>query len=50
MHNTLYKKYYNIEMNRYLVQMCLQTKSSAIKLPEAHGVKKTLDTNLLPKK
>ena len=30
--------------------MCLQTKSSGIKLPEVHGVKKTLDTNLLPEK
>ena len=27
-----------------------QTKSSTIKLPVVHGVKKTLDTNLLPKK
>ena len=35
---------------RYLVQTCLQTKSSRIKLPEVHGVKKTLDTNLLPEK
>ena len=30
--------------------MHLQTKSSGIKLPEVHGVKKTLDTNLLPEK
>ena len=44
------KKYYNIEMKGgYLVQMHLQTKSSGIKLPKVHGVKKTLDTNLLPK-
>ena len=50
MHNTLHEKYYNIETNeRYLVQMHLQTKSSGIKLPEVHGVKKTLDTSLLPK-
>ena len=34
----------------YLVQMQLQTKSSGIKLPEVHGVKKTLDTNTLPEK
>ena len=48
MHNTLHKKYYNIEMrDRYLVQMCSHTKSSRIKLPEVHGVKKTLDINLL---
>ena len=51
MHNMLHEKYYNIEMkDRYLVQMHSQTKSSRIKLPEAHGVKKTLDTNLLPEK
>ena len=49
-HNTLHKKYYKIKMKeRYLVQTCSQTKSSEIKLPEVHGVKKTLDTNLLPK-
>ena len=47
----LHKKYYNIEMkDRYLVQMHSQTKSRGIKLPEVHGVKKTLDTNLLPEK
>ena len=51
MHNTLHERYYKIEMKeRYLVQICLQTKSSRIKLPEVHGVKKTLDTNLLSKK
>ena len=36
--------------DRCSVQMHLQTKSSGIKLPEVHGVKKTLDTNLLPEK
>ena len=51
MHNTLHKKYYNIEMEeRYLVQTHSQTKSSRIKLPEVHGVKNTLYTNLLPEK
>ena len=30
--------------------MQLQTKSSGIKLPEVHGIKKTLDTNTLPEK
>ena len=50
MHNMLHKRYYKIEAKeRYLVQMCLQTKSSGIKLPDVHGVKKILDTNLLPK-
>ena len=49
MHNTLHEKYYHIETkDRYLVQMCLKTKSSGIMLPEVHGLKKTLDTNLLP--
>ena len=39
MHNILHKKYYNTEMkNRYLVQMCFQSKSSTIKLSEVHGV------------
>ena len=48
-HNTLHEKYYNIETkDRYLVQTHSQTKSSRIKLPEVHGVQKTLDTNLLP--
>ena len=51
MHNTLHEKYYNIEMrDRYLVQMHSHSKSSRIKLPEAHGMKKTLDTNLLLEK
>ena len=51
MHNTLHKKYYNIETkDRYLVQMHLQTKSSGVKLPEVHGMKKTLDTNLVSDK
>ena len=51
MHNTLHEKYYNIEMKeRYVVQTHLQTKSSGIKLPEVHGVKKALDTNLSPEK
>ena len=51
MHNTLHEKYYKIEAKeRYLVQTHSQTKSSRIRLTEVHGVKKTLDTNLLPKK
>ena len=50
MHNTLHERYYKMETKEtYLVQMHLQTKSSGIKLPEVHGMKKTLDTNLLPK-
>ena len=51
MHNTLHEKYYNIETkDRYLVQTHSQTKSSGINLPEVHGVKNFLDTNLLPEK
>ena len=51
MHNMLHKGYYKIKKKeRYLVQMHSQTKSSGIKLPEVHGVKKTLDMNLLPEK
>ena len=51
MHNTLHEKNYNIEMkDRYLVWTHLQTKSSRIKLRVVHGVKKTLDTNLLLEK
>ena len=50
-HNMLHERYYKIETKgRYLVQMCLQTKSSGLNLPEVHGVKKTLDMNLLPEK
>ena len=51
MHNTLHERSYKIEMKeRYLVQTLLQTNSGGINLPEVHGAKKTLDTNLLPKK
>ena len=50
MHNTLHERYYKSEAKeRYLLQMHSQTKSSGIKLPEVHGVKKILDTNLLSK-
>ena len=51
MHNVLHENHYNIgRTDRYLVQVQSQTKSSGIKLPEVHGVKKTLDTNTLPEK
>ena len=51
MHNVLHKKYYNLGLtDKYLVQTQSQTKSSGIKLPEVHGIKKILDTNLLPEK
>ena len=51
MHDVLQENYYKIgRMDRYLVQMQWQTKSSGIKLPEVHSVKETLATNTLPKK
>ena len=51
MHNVLHEKYYNLGLtDKYLVQIQSQTKSSRIKLPEVHGVKKTVDTNVLPEK
>ena len=51
MHNVLHEKYYNLGlMDTYLVQTQSQTKSSRKKLPKVHGVKKILDTNLLPER
>ena len=51
MYNTLYGKYYNIEIeDRYLVQMRSQTKVTGITLPEVHSAKKLLDTNVIPEK
>ena len=49
MYNTLYENYYSIEIeDQYLVQIS-QTKVTGM-LPEVHGAKKTLDTNILPEK
>ena len=46
-HNLLHEKYYNIgKSERYLVQTQSQTKCSGIKLPEVHGVSKSLDSNI----
>ena len=51
MHNTLYENYYKIETKeRSLVQTPSQTKPSGVTLPEVHGAKKILDTNILPEK
>ena len=51
MHNLLHEKYYNIgKSERYLVQTQSQTKSSGMKLPEVHGVSKSLDPNIQLKK
>ena len=35
---------------KYLIQMCSQTKSSGMRLQEVHGVQKELDPNLRPEK
>ena len=49
MHLVLHEKEYDIEnTGKYLVQTRSQTKSSGIKLPEVHGVRKNLDPNILP--
>ena len=49
MHNILHKRYYNLGlMHKYLVQTTSQKKSSEIILPEVHGIKKIVNTNLLP--
>ena len=46
MHNVQHEKYNNIRKSeRYLVQTRSQTKSSGIKLPDIHGVSKSLDPN-----
>ena len=51
MHNVLHKNYYNLgEIDNYLVQMHSQTKSSGIKLPEVHCMRKNLDPNILLEK
>ena len=40
----------NFCTDRYLIQMQSQAKSSGIKLPEVHGIRKNLDPNLRPEK
>ena len=43
MYNALYENYYRDDpINKYLVQMQSQTKAAGIKLPEVHGVEKTI--------
>ena len=53
MYQILENKFY-LENNscddKYLIQMRSQAKSSSIKLPEVHGVRKNLDPNLKPGK
>ena len=36
--------------SKYLVQMCSQAKTSTTKLPEVHGIEKSLNPNLRPEK
>ena len=51
MYNSLYKTYYRIDpQDRYLVQTQLQTKVTGITLLEVYGMKKKLDTRVLPEK
>ena len=51
MQGVLHERYYNIgTLERYLVQMRSQAKSSGVKLPEVHGVGKGLDPNILSEK
>ena len=40
----------NFSNDKYLVQTCSQAKSSGIKLPEVHGIEKSLNPNLRPEK
>ena len=40
----------NLGNSKYLIQMCSQTKMSGTKLPEVHGVEKSLNPNLRPEK
>ena len=51
MYSILQEKYYNIGNSvRYLVQIQSQEKSSGMKLPEVHGISKSLDPNIQPDK
>ena len=55
MYSILQDKYYNIRYNggnseKYLVQTWSQAKSSEIKLPDIHGISKSLDLNIQPEK
>ena len=51
MYRVLHNNYYKMgNMENYLVQTLSQTKSSGIKLPEVHGMRRNLDPNILPEK
>ena len=48
MYKILNDNYYNTE--KYYVQMRSHAKSSGIKLPEVHGMRRNLDPNVKPEK
>ena len=48
MHKVFQENYYKIDS--YLVQTRSQARSSGIKLPEVHGMRKNLDPNIKPEK
>ena len=51
MKTILNDRYYNVEEeeeSKYLVQIQSQTNNSGIKVPEVHGIKKGVDSNLRP--
>ena len=48
MHKVLQENYYNIDS--YLVQTRSEARSSGIKLPEVHVMRKNLDANIKPEK
>ena len=53
MQGILQARFYNLgegNVGKYLVQTHSQAKSSGIKLPEVHGVRKGLDSNIQPEK
>ena len=47
MYQVLENKFYD---DKYLIQTRSQARSSSIKLPEAHGMRKNLDPNLKPER
>ena len=51
MYQVFHNKYYNLgHTEKFLVQTQSQTKSSGIKFLEVHGIRKNLDSNILPGK
>ena len=45
-----FDKNHNLGDSKYLIQMCFKAKPSGTKLPEVHGVEKSLNPNLRPEK